>query len=518
MVNDKIKDILFKGSPAQVRELFAFDNNTEPLVIKKKFDIWARFFFPKYFQSGDAPFHTDGDVRRINLYKGINDKSFVHIGFRGCAKTTRAKLFRAYVIACDKDHKRKYLRILSKDIGNAKQSVTDIYNILISPRVRALYPEIFEKTDAKREETMASFTTSTGVKVIAETIGTDQRGNIQDEARPDFDWYDDFETRVSLYSAITTKKIWDNMEEAKNGLAKDGVSEYTCNYISERGNVHKLVMKIKNQLIVPIEKDGEPTWNRYTKEEIKKIKEEAEDYEGEYLCQPSASRDVYFDRDTLNSQEAKQPTQEIAGFKMFSRYRPDHRYGIGADIAGGVGLDSSCDVLIDFDTLPAQVVGIYRDNLIKPDIYGDELARHGDRFGQPIIAPENNKFDMCIGRLKQIYPNEKIFKMPQSDDKIRQGIKADFGWNTNTYSKPKMLAHLAKAIEDGQLQLNDKDLIQSLKSYTRDDLMDRDEDVRLTTRHFDDVIALCIAWQMKDYATITGESKEDAKTFLTDYD
>ena len=51
------------------------------------------------------------------------------------------------------------------------------------------------------------------------------------------------------------------------------------------------------------------------------------------------------------------------------------------------------------------------------------------------------------------------------------------------------------------LDLSDPDLIAELKSYTRDDLMDRDEDVRLTTRHVDLLIACAIAWQMPAFAT-----------------
>ena len=48
---------------------------------------------------------------------------------------------------------------------------------------------------------MASFTTTTGVKVVADSVGTDQRGAIQEESRPDFIWFEDFENRTTLRSA-----------------------------------------------------------------------------------------------------------------------------------------------------------------------------------------------------------------------------------------------------------------------------------------------------------------------------
>ena len=56
-------------------------------------------------------------------------------------------------------------------------------------------------------------------------------------------WFDDFETRKTLRSAVETQAIWDNMEEARNGLSKDGGVIYTANYLSERGNVHRLIEK-----------------------------------------------------------------------------------------------------------------------------------------------------------------------------------------------------------------------------------------------------------------------------------
>jgi hypothetical protein len=93
-----------------------------------------------------------------------------------------------------------------------------------------------------------------------------------------------------------------------------------------------------------------------------------------------------------------------------------------------------------------------------------------------------------------------VFVTPKKDVSILYSAK-EYGWHTNGATQPKMLFALSKAIEDGHLILNDEDLKAEARSYTRNDLMDKDEDVRLTTRHFDLLIACAIAWQMKDYAT-----------------
>lgn len=495
------------GDFGEVRALFAFNSSDTDEEVWIKFRLWSRWYFYKFFKCDDAPFHEDIDKGLIALYRGDKD-TFIDIAFRGAAKTTRTKLFVAFAIANDEEHSRRFIKVLSADYGNAKQIVTDVYNLLINQRVQAYYPELFEKTVEKRQETMHVFTTATGIRMQADSVGTDQRGDIQEESRPDFIWFDDFETRKTLRSAVTTQAIWDNMEEARNGLARGGASLYNCNYLSERGNVHKLVERHKeNTLITPIRRDGQSTWHQaYTLADIATIEANADDFAGEYLCEPSAGADIFFDRSTLDRQVAKTPIREIAGFKIFHQFDPSHRYGAGFDVAGGVGLDSSTSVFIDFSTVPNRVVATFRSNTIKPDVFGYEIIREADMFGQPILAPENNKFDMCIGVLKMKgYP--RIYFTEQKE--VRAGLPPKtrtYGWNTNAMTKPKMLFELKKAVEDGHLELSDPELKAELRSYTRDDLMDKEEDARLTTRHFDFLMALAIAWQMRNWAEITEET------------
>ena len=515
-MNKEIKKILDEGSPAQVRALFEFDSQSNAEMILKKFQLWSRWFFPRYFQSKDAPHHKVGDLHRIRIYLG-NDPVFLNIAYRGDAKTTRAKLFRAFVIANDTSHYRRYMRVLSKDIGNAKQTVTDIYNMLISFRVKALYPEIFEKTEAKREETMGSFTTSTGIKMSAESIGVDQRGAVQEDARPDFDLYDDFETRLSLYSAVTTHKIWQNMEEAKTGLAKGGTSEYTCNYISERGNVHKLVLRTEQRykMIVPIgeKRAGRwiPTWNRYSHDDIAQMEKTEDEFDGERLCKPSASKDVYFAREAIDKQMEwdivnsirqpiyKQPLDEINSLKFWKKFRPENRTVSASDVGGGVGLDSSTNVVIDLDCVPAQVIATYKNNEIKPDAHAHVLANQNKKyFGACYTAVEKN-FGSTNDIFRTVYPTSSIHKTQRTENKIKYAAAIEYGWETNSSTKGQMLADLDKAVEDGLLDLNDPDLIAEARSYTTADLMDSEVDPRLTTRHFDLLMACAIAWHVRAF-------------------
>lgn len=508
----KIEEILDKGTLKDKRALFSFDSTDTDEEVLLKFNLWAKYFCVKFFQVKDAQFHKKIDRYNLMAYRSLI-KTFTDLVFRGGAKTTRTKLFIAFCIANDRDHFRKYIKVLSHDMTNCKQFVTDVYNLLIQPRVHELYPEVFEKTDTKREETMQSFTTSTGVKVLADTVGSSQRGSIQEEARPDLIVFDDFETRETLRSAVKTKTIWDNMQEAKDGLSVNGACLYLGNYISEMGNVHQLVQRQVNAvdavLIVPIIENGVISWpDRYTKDEIDYLKNSTDDFEGEYLCKPNASKDIYFDREMLDKMEVKQPIKEIAGFKMYRKYDPSHRYAGGGDVAGGVGLDSSASVFIDFSTFPAQVVGTFHSNTIAPEAFGDEIYSEALNFGNCILAIENNKFDQAVLKAKQL--GAKLYKSIKGQTvKVMTATHGAYswGWNTNSLTKSKMLADFRKACNDGLISLNDPDLIQEAKSYTRNDLIDNQPDPRdipNPTRHFDLLMSACMAWAMKDQA----EAKE----------
>jgi hypothetical protein len=156
-------------------------------------------------------------------------------------------------------------------------------------------------------------------------------------------------------------------------------------------------------------------------------------------------------------------------------------------------------VFIDFDTLPANVVGVFANNEIKPETFGDELNREAAMFGNCLIAPERNYGTEAILRLKQL--NANIFDNQQKDSKKVDSKATEYGWQTNALTKPKMLFALGKAIENGWIALNDQALIAECKAYTRNDLIESVKDPRLTTRHFDILMACAIAWQMKDFAT-----------------
>ena len=281
---EHFKKITFEGTDEQKLALFSFTPDDPVHTTHAKFDWWCRVMYPRYYTSSSPDFHHKIIDNMIYSYTGkIN---YVNLGFRGCAKTTLTKLFIAYAILNDVTMSRKYIKVLTRNQGNAKQIVTDVYNLMVE--VSELYGDYFLKdTQKKREETMGSFTTTDGRKLLSGTIGMTQRGHLQDAARPDWILFDDVEDRESISSLTQTESTIFRIDEALAGLSADGTYLCNGNYISEEGVIQWFINK-KGTVVdkIPImDEDGKPTWEkRYDKDKIEELRADAEDFYGEYLC------------------------------------------------------------------------------------------------------------------------------------------------------------------------------------------------------------------------------------------
>jgi len=219
-----------------------------------------------------------------------------------------------------------------------------------------------------------------------------------------------------------------------------------------------------------------------------------------------SSGDKLFDADIIAKmvQEAK----GITGTKennwiIFEDYIPGHRYAIGADVAEGLGQDSSTIVVIDFTPLKPKVVAIYMDNKIEPDVFAYEIKAGGLRYGSALAAVENNNMGRStLDVLKTIYNEDLIFTMKMADKKGEERDTMKLGWNTNAATKPLMFFDLNTAVNQELFEVHSKHLLHEMRVYTKDKLRKTktDEDA---TNHFDLLTALAICWQMRDYAIDT---------------
>jgi hypothetical protein len=488
----KIKEIILNGTKAEKLALFSFDVSMSDEKILKKFQLFSRALYPRYFKHKNASFHDEMVLGFIKSYKGGN---FVLLAFRGSAKTTYKKLFDTFALLNDDGQFRKYMKVLTKDGKNSKQVVTDVYNLIVE--ASSLYGDVFAKEgDIKREETMNSFTMKNGRKYASGTVGQTQRGHIQDAYRPDWIWFDDVEDRESIESLSITEGIIGKCDEAITGLSIDGNYVLTGNYISEEGSIQWFMdRKNSEKMVIPIAKDGEPTWDVFTKEDIQRMKEDSIDFYGEYMCDPTRVADKFFNIDKIEADMklCVPPNYVAAGVRYWGYYLPHHRYGLGADTSEGIGRDSSTLGLWDFTE--GTLIATYANNMIAPDLFGYELMRVGREYGNCILAPERNNTGHATIVAMQEYPN--MFT-ERRQGTLQTKVTDKIGWITNRKTKPQMFFEFRKDYNDGLIKIYDKDVLKEMKSFTTADLIG--DGTSLVTRHFDLLTAVVIGWQMKNYA------------------
>lgn len=502
-----IKNIVINGTPAEKRTLYSFTSKDSNEKVLKKFELFSRGNFIRFFKSEDAPFHRDMAMDFIKSYRGGNLRE---LAFRSASKTSIFKMFLCFVLENDEDHSKKYIKILSRDLKNPKQIVTDVYNMCLE--LIPIYGNPFEKEgDKKREETMGSFTMKSGVKLTAGTVGQAQRGHVQDAFRPDWIIFDDVEDRESVSSAVITQGIIEGCDEAITGLDPvTGSWLLLGNYISENGVVQWFLDKSNAETrITPIATDVvmngktlvscNPTWSIFNKEKIQLLMKDSIDVWGEYFCEPSKADNKFFDIDRINEdlKHCPAPLWVKDGVKQWNIYENHMRYTLGADTSEGIGKDSNAFTM--WNTRTGEQVAAYHSNEIKPELFAYKFAEKAKEFGSCIVAPEINNYSggIVITTLRQIYPEDKIFRHTDNRN-ANDRESGKLGWYTTSLSKTNAFMEFRKDYNDGLIKVKDPDLLKEMKMYTEQDLSTTGDSNKVT-RHFD----LLVSCFVKDTMVLT---------------
>lgn len=507
MEKDFIKNIVLNGTSAEKKSLYSFSSKDSNEKVLKKFELFSRGNFIRFFKSEDAPFHKDMALDFIISYRGGNLRE---LAFRSASKTSLFKLFLAFVIMNDEDHLKKYIKIVSRDLKNPKQIVTDVYNMCLE--LIHIYGNQFEKEgDKKREETMGSFTTKSGVKLTAGTVGQAQRGHVQDAFRPDWVVFDDVEDRESVSSTVITEGIIEGCDEAITGLDPvNGSWLLLGNYISENGVVQWFLDKSNavtriTPIATDVVMDGKtlisckPTWSIFNHDKIQLLIKDSLDAWGEYFCDPSRADNKFFNIDRINIDLKNCPTPLWIkdGVKQWEVYQSHMRYTTGADTSEGIGKDSNA--FTTWNTRTGEQVASYHSNEIKPELFAYKFGNFSKEFGPAIVAPEINNYSggIVITTLRQIYPEDKIFR--HTDGRNANNNESNkLGWYTTSLSKTNAFMEFRKDYNDGIIHIKDPDLLKEMKMYSEQDLSTTGDSSKVT-RHFDLLVSAIIGWSAKSY-------------------
>jgi hypothetical protein len=82
--------------------------------------------------------------------------------------------------------------------------------------------------------------------------------------------------------------------------------------------------------------------------------------------------------------------------------------------------------------------------------------------------------------------------------KAKDGKSTKLGWETNSKTKYNMFYDFRTDYQDGLIKIYDENVLNEMKAYSNSDL--QGEQAGLTTRHFDLITAVVIAYVMRKHA------------------
>tara|TARA_X000001036_G_scaffold131512_1_gene124443 strand:- start:376 stop:2046 length:1671 start_codon:yes stop_codon:yes gene_type:complete len=178
------------------------------------------------------------------------------------------------------------------------------------------------------------------------------------------------------------------------------------------------------------------------------------------LLPAQPDKKMIFDFDSFTWETSKDGNLDIWEYPDW-----DSNYILAADVALGVGQDYSCAVVMDTNR---RVIALYRDNYIDPSKFGDLLFYLGRYYNNALLTVESNSMGVAtLSRLAQmnyinLYKQTKISSISKEEGTTP-------GFRTTQVTKPHIIGNLKNAVENDDIWIASKTIIQELKDYVSTD-------------------------------------------------
>jgi len=188
-------------------------------------------------------------------------------------------------------------------------------------------------------------------------------------------------------------------------------------------------------------------------------------------------------------------------YKDVAKGRP---YVVGVDTAGD-GSDSG--VMQVIDNITTEQVCTVRTADMNEDIYARQLYCLGLYYNTALIAIESNFSTYPIREMERLrYPEQYV---RESIDDFTHKIKLSYGFNTNTKTRPVIIAGLVKATRQDINIVNDRTTLEEMATFIRNE--DSYKPEAEEGAHDDTVMALAIAHYCRDQQVMEVEIDKTVK-------
>ena len=166
-----------------------------------------------------------------------------------------------------------------------------------------------------------------------------------------------------------------------------------------------------------------------------------------------------FDYASCLFEDAPRGSLEIYKYPTF-----EDAFVLAADVSLGVGQDYSCGVVLNKER---EVCAVYRNNTLDPSKYGDLLFYLGRYYNNALLAVESNSMGIAtLNRLKQMNYQNLYHQTKVANVSEEEGQR--LGWRTTSQTKPMIIGYLKNAIENEDIWIPSRVMINELMNYVAD--------------------------------------------------
>lgn len=199
------------------------------------------------------------------------------------------------------------------------------------------------------------------------------------------------------------------------------------------------------------------------------VQQFAQEYELEF----QGSSGTLINGSTLKRLKGLQAISSSQGISVYQPVQKDRVYAGLVDVSHGKGLDYSVMHVIDITELPYKQVATYRSNTVTPADYARIISQLGTYYNKAFVLVENN--DIGAQVTYQLWHELEYDNVLSSTNKGRAGkilnlgvpAKSDIGIRMTKNIKSLGCSVLKLLVEQGQLELVDKDTIAELNTFSK---------------------------------------------------
>lgn len=152
---------------------------------------------------------------------------------------------------------------------------------------------------------------------------------------------------------------------------------------------------------------------------------------------------------------------KFGSLEIYKYPKFEDAFAIGADVALGVGKDFSSAVVMNSKK---EVCAVYRNNLVDPSQLGDVLFYLGRYYNNALLAVESNSMGIAtLNRLSQMGYVNMYYQTKAANVSKEDGMR--MGWRTTSASKPMIIGFLKSAIENEEVWIPSKIIINELLNF-----------------------------------------------------